>query len=111
MLIARVTLGDFHVCQQYLPVPYKVDPNGQAVRIAPEKSARQSKSHFDSVIGETCARGAVTPLKYREYIVYDRTQAYPEYLVTYTRRPHPNLDVSDFSDVKGQPSENDEDET
>ena len=52
----------------------------------PEKTAtgrrneRMAPPGFDSIIGQT------SPDKYREFIVYDRHQTYPEYRLSYAVR-------------------------
>jgi len=50
-----------------------------------EAPLKDQKTHYDSVVGETVANGG-TVLKFREYIVYERTQSYPEFVVTYQRK-------------------------
>lgn len=37
------------------------------------------------MMGESKAHSPAASLNYREYIVYDRRQAYPEYLIEYRR--------------------------
>ena len=45
---------------------------------------------YDSVMGEAVTNGATAvppcqPLRFREYVVYDAGQAYPEYQITFER--------------------------
>ena len=70
VLYCRVLLGDaFHTAQRL---------GGQKqMRRAPDKPGSGGAAH-DSVIA---ARGATN---HREFIVYDRTQVYPEFMVFYT---------------------------
>ena len=54
---------------------------GKAHRTATGRAwERRAPPGFDSVIGQT------GPVKYRELIVYDRNQTYPEYRLSYKRR-------------------------
>ena len=71
MLVVRVTLGD----------PFYTAGGMQDERRPPEKNSRIFGAGvlYDSVIANTGAAGQV----HRELIVYDRRQAYPEYIVTY----------------------------
>jgi len=76
MIISRVVIGDAFICKEYKDDLFK------SKREAPLKD---QKTHYDSVVGETVANGG-TVLKFREYIVYERTQSYPEFVVTYQRK-------------------------
>jgi len=40
---------------------------------------------YDSVLGESRAWESEAALDFREYIVYDRRQCYPEYIIMYSR--------------------------
>eukprot|EP01087_Luapelamoeba_hula_P022867 TRINITY_DN8303_c2_g1_i1.p1 TRINITY_DN8303_c2_g1~~TRINITY_DN8303_c2_g1_i1.p1 ORF type:complete len:423 (+),score=50.16 TRINITY_DN8303_c2_g1_i1:194-1462(+) len=75
MLICRVTLGE----------PWmRLEPTDKQkpLRRPPE---RDNGYLFDSVIGESRAHNSDACLDFREFIVYDRRQAYPEYIVHYSR--------------------------
>lgn len=85
MIIARVVLGDTHVCLEYSEEKYKGLDKNRPVRRPPLKDEETGRL-FDSVLGESIANGGNT-LKYREVIVYDQAQAYPEYIVYYQRVP------------------------
>ena len=43
---------------------------------------------FDSVMGthKTNNDGSTTPLLFREFIIYEKSQSYPAYLITYNRK-------------------------
>jgi len=49
------------------------------------KNQRRAPDGFDSVVGQLSAK------QYREFIVYDRRQTYPEYIVEYKRGYDPSL--------------------
>eukprot|EP01089_Gocevia_fonbrunei_P019658 TRINITY_DN7035_c0_g1_i1.p1 TRINITY_DN7035_c0_g1~~TRINITY_DN7035_c0_g1_i1.p1 ORF type:complete len:491 (-),score=81.16 TRINITY_DN7035_c0_g1_i1:112-1584(-) len=82
IVIARVILGEPHLCMAYTQEKYK-GASGNPVRMAPLKEG--STERYDSVLGECEKYGG--RLRFREFIVYDRAQAYPEYIVRFTRRP------------------------
>lgn len=46
---------------------------------------RDNGQLYDSVLGESRAWDPAAALDFREYIVYDRRQCYPEYLIRYVR--------------------------
>jgi len=83
MVIARVMMGDVHICKQYKEEIYKGTPKNP-VRLAPTNPV--TKRPHDAVLGEATKYGG-NSLKFREIIIYDRKQAYPEYIVHYKRRP------------------------
>ena len=65
LFLSRVAMGTVHFTKQPL----------QNARLAPDGC--------DSVLGKTGQH------KYTEYVVYDRAQAYPEFLVVYKREFRP----------------------
>jgi hypothetical protein len=77
ILLCRVLLGDFHTVMNYDMSVYRGNDPARPVRRPPNKPG--SKDAFDSVFGETGANGAratkQNPLKFREYITYDSSQA------------------------------------
>jgi len=91
MVLCRVLLGDFHVVQRYDVEKYRGVDASRPVRRPPNKP--NSMEAFDSILGETQKNGATAasrkqrPLQFREYITYDDSCSYPEYLITY-RRSH-----------------------
>jgi Poly(ADP-ribose) polymerase catalytic domain len=88
MLLCRVLLGDVHIAHEYDPEKYK-GPRENPVRRPPVKSDVAAPDDIpvlhDSVMGEKRELGG--PLFYREFVVYDRYQVYPEYVVEYERVP------------------------
>mmetsp|Transcript_38479 Transcript_38479/g.60046 ORF Transcript_38479/g.60046 Transcript_38479/m.60046 type:complete len:357 (+) Transcript_38479:780-1850(+) len=81
MVIARVTLGDAHICTEYDGVTYK----GEIHRPRRRPPLSEETGHVnDSIIGESIENGG-THLTYRELVVYDRFQCYPEFVVNYQR--------------------------
>eukprot|EP01124_Arcella_intermedia_P002167 TRINITY_DN11193_c0_g1_i2.p1 TRINITY_DN11193_c0_g1~~TRINITY_DN11193_c0_g1_i2.p1 ORF type:complete len:610 (+),score=165.10 TRINITY_DN11193_c0_g1_i2:37-1866(+) len=77
VIIARVILGDAHICTKYDEGKYKH-------KEAPPKKAYSSQ-HYDSILAEARTACPETKLKMREVVVYDMSQLYPEYLVYYER--------------------------
>jgi len=86
MLLCRVILGDTHICLKYDENKYKGDPRNPVRR--PPAKTEGGLDLYDSILGESKKNGADL-LKYREFIVYDRRQVYPEYIVYYKRVPPP----------------------
>jgi len=75
IFLSRVCLG----------TPYIAKKSMNSIRRPPLLPNNQQVA--DSVLGDcqrTGAKGAFLQ-RYREFIVYDRTQCYPEFLITYTR--------------------------
>eukprot|EP01119_Soliformovum_irregulare_P012818 TRINITY_DN3348_c1_g1_i4.p1 TRINITY_DN3348_c1_g1~~TRINITY_DN3348_c1_g1_i4.p1 ORF type:complete len:100 (-),score=20.91 TRINITY_DN3348_c1_g1_i4:76-375(-) len=71
MLICRVTLGESAILLQA----------DSTLRRPPSK---KGNSLYHSVIGESKSQNFAASLFYREFIVYDCDQAYPEFAVDYT---------------------------
>eukprot|EP00418_Pyrodinium_bahamense_P050546 CAMPEP_0179164260 /NCGR_PEP_ID=MMETSP0796-20121207/80598_1 /TAXON_ID=73915 /ORGANISM="Pyrodinium bahamense, Strain pbaha01" /LENGTH=165 /DNA_ID=CAMNT_0020866685 /DNA_START=29 /DNA_END=523 /DNA_ORIENTATION=- len=72
ILLARVALGNAYVARQALPPTLSCPPDSGAAL------------PFDSVIGEKREQGGV--VDHREYVIYDRYQALPAYIVEYRHR-------------------------
>ena len=85
VFVSRVLLGNSFVCST--PTPYKRPPCSHA-GCASVSGATPCESHagvtYDSVIG-TCRDGR-TRLIFREFVVYEKTLSYPEFLVEYVRQ-------------------------
>ena len=71
MLVCRVTMG----------VPFCTQEQHQGVRRAPDNPATPGRPH-DSIFAESgvANRGAQY---HNEYVVFDRSQVYPEFVVQY----------------------------
>ena len=83
MLLYRVILGDVHVAEQYDKTKYCKQPGKtQYVRRPPMKTG--CDEIYDSVMGESIAHGG-DRLQHREFVLYERGQAYPEYLIRFRR--------------------------
>jgi len=80
MIIARVLLGDSHICKTYNESDYKGKDK------PPKKP--DSDKYYDSIFAE-CKKNVPSAhhLNYREFIVYEDSQIYPEFLVYYSRLP------------------------
>jgi len=84
IFMCRVLLGDAHIANKYDSKKYREgsDPAHPVRRPPPIKEG--SNILFDSVIGESKVNGG-DQLVCREFVVYDRTVIYPEYLITFQR--------------------------
>jgi len=82
MILCRVILGDIHIAPKYDQEKYK-GTKDKPVRRPPSKS-ENALELYDSVLGESKLHGGDT-LNYREFIVYDRFQVYPEYIIYFDR--------------------------
>jgi len=82
MFIVRVILGNIFICRT--PTPFRKPPcTGQDCH----KDNCTDQSHqpfFHSVVGTHKEKN--TRLIFREFIIYDRHQAYPEFLIEYERQ-------------------------
>lgn len=74
MLLVRMCLGD--ICLYDLPVAHRRAPCKRCRN--DNCKAHKPKDFYDSVVGDG-------KWLFREFIVYDKRQAYPEYLITYER--------------------------
>ena len=80
MIIYRAILGDIHIAKTYDKDIYRGSGSFR-VRRPPKKN---SNDIYDSVMGESIKYGG-NRLQYREFILYESGQAYPEYVVKYKR--------------------------
>lgn len=74
MLLVRMCLGD--ICLYDLPAAHRRAPCKRCRN--DNCKAHKPKDFYDSVVGDG-------KWLFREFIVYDKRQAYPEYLITYER--------------------------
>jgi len=81
MFILRALLGDFHRVGKYDEAIYK-GTKEKPIRRPPQKP--NSTVLYDSIVAEPEKYGGC--VKWREFIIYDRHQVYPEYLVHYKRK-------------------------
>jgi hypothetical protein len=113
MIIYRVTLGHPHIALEYSKEKYrgfgdgtKIEGTGtmysksefgNAVRRPPNKPG--SLTPYDSIVGEKMEFGA-NRLKFREYVLFEKDQAYPEYVVEYKRSgENHKSDVENFNEM------------
>jgi len=89
LLIARVTLGDAHICESYDASVYR-GPRERPRRCPPLNP--ESGHRHDSIVGESVANGG--PCLFREIVVFDRFQCYPEFIVHYKRVTAPEPPTS-----------------
>jgi len=80
MFIARVVLGHAYISRQ--PQRFRKPP---CLSCNSDGCVNQNHHSSDSVIG-THRDSGVTRLNFREFIVYDLKQSYPEFLVEYERK-------------------------
>jgi len=81
MFLARVLLGRAYVCRaakQYQRAPCSCSEDRC-------KDTTHRASAFHSVIG-THKSPSDQPLKFREFVVYDKCNSYPEFLIEYVRQ-------------------------
>jgi len=90
MLLFRVILGDAHICKNYSSEKYR-GTKEMPIRRPP----RNDLGVHDCVLAERrslCPPGEQAVAmeknpKYREIVVYELYQAYPAYLITFSRKP------------------------
>ena len=98
MVLCRVLLGDIHVVKKYDVEKYRGVDASRPVRRPPNKP--NSMEAYDSILGETQKNGATAasrkqrPLQFREYITYDDSCSYPEYVITYKRSSQVQLPLT-----------------
>eukprot|EP01105_Mastigella_eilhardi_P018729 TRINITY_DN4361_c0_g1_i1.p1 TRINITY_DN4361_c0_g1~~TRINITY_DN4361_c0_g1_i1.p1 ORF type:complete len:664 (-),score=153.64 TRINITY_DN4361_c0_g1_i1:42-2000(-) len=104
MLIFRAALGDAHICTQYQAAVYK--GTAEEPKRRPPVNAETGYVH-DSVVAERVDACPPPPPnvternpRFREVVLYQLHQAYPEYRITFTRRLQPppavHTSCSDF---------------
>jgi hypothetical protein len=79
MYVVRVLMGNTFVCRK--PTPFVKEPCTQC---GDKPTACSHTTYYNSVIGTHRADG--NRLIFREFIVYDSAQTYPEFLVKYVRQ-------------------------
>lgn len=82
IILYRTTLGDIHIAKEYKKEIYQGIDKQHPVRRPPKKE--NATQLYDSVMGESRKYGG-DQLNYREFIVYEGGQAYPEYVIRYKR--------------------------
>jgi hypothetical protein len=80
MIVGRVLLGDSHICLHYDESTYKFKEK------PPQKP---DGSYYDSIFAESRENFPDHHLSYREFVVYEPAQIYPEFLIYYTRHSSP----------------------
>lgn len=78
MLLCRVLLGNVHICLN--PQDFSRPP----CMTCNDDKCKQHYRFHDSVIGVN--RTPAQRLNFREFVIYDRVQCYPEYIIHYTRQ-------------------------
>ena len=78
MLLCRVLLGHVHLCKT--PQPFQRPP---CITCLQEKCV-QHDAFYDSVLGVNRTNGQ--RLLFREFVVFEKAQLYPEFIVYYTRQ-------------------------
>ena len=85
MFVARVLLGRTFLGRQ--PQQFRKPPCTSCY--SDSCTVRNHHNSFDSVVATHKGAGGTTRLLFREFVVYDLTQSYPEFLVKYERRYKP----------------------
>ncbi|KAK3577718.1 hypothetical protein CHS0354_002931 [Potamilus streckersoni] len=75
MFLMRMVLGNMFVCTDPNPHKYRKEPCRTCYR---DDCTMHTMGSFDSVVGDM---GKL----FREFVVYDKNQCYPEYIITYRR--------------------------
>ena len=79
MLLVRMLLGNIHVAES--ACQYKLPPCSTCLKSGKltDQCTNKNHEHYDSVVADI-------PYKnFREFIVYNAHQCYPEYIITYKR--------------------------
>ena len=77
MLLVRMILGDSYLCSDQNPYKYRRPPCANMKHLR-DDCTDSSHGSFDSVIGQS--------RMFREFVVYEKDQCYPEYLINYNRK-------------------------
>jgi len=80
IILYRVVLGDVHIAKNYDKKTYRGDKS--RVRRPPYNTSLDKL--YDSIMGESIKNGG-NKLQYREFILYEPSQAYPEYIIKFKR--------------------------
>jgi hypothetical protein len=91
IILYRAVLGDVHIVKQYDKKTYR----GDQFRVRRPPLKENSINLYDSIMGESKKNGGDL-LQYREFILYEPGQAYPEYVIKFKRsaanaRPPSNI--------------------
>jgi hypothetical protein len=104
MILCRTVLGNVFICKQHEDQHWKKEetvPNLDfetlkdksylsdfVEKLPVPKDAKENPSwnSFDSVLGEAHTFGGISFLRYREMVVYESKQVYPEYVIYYLRK-------------------------
>ena len=97
MILYRATLGDIHVAVAYDKNTYQTGQNGRRVRRPPIKNG--TNELYDSVMGESERYGG-NRLRHREFVLYEPSQAYPEYVIQFKRSATTARPPTDIRRVK-----------
>ncbi|CAF3615889.1 unnamed protein product [Adineta steineri] len=86
IILYRVVLGDVHIAFKYDKVKYcgGAMQNGRQINIRRPPKKANGHDVFDSLMGESIENGG-NYLQHREFVIYDRGQAYPEYVIDFQR--------------------------
>jgi len=86
MLLSRVILGNAYLCKDYDPDWFKIDSKKvEEYKPIPKTGCGLcEETEHDSVFAESMSLGGDC-LNYREFIVYNKAQTYPEYIIYYNR--------------------------
>ncbi|XP_053398882.1 uncharacterized protein LOC123556640 [Mercenaria mercenaria] len=82
MFLIRMVLGNAFLCSDKNPYKYRRPPCTRCYRddcSNPKHEKGKFGHYFDSVVGDNSKL-------FREFVVYDNSLCYPEYLITYERR-------------------------
>ena len=99
MVLYRATLGDIHVARQYDERAYRTGETSRRVRRPPLRNG--TNALYDSVMGESKKHGG-NRLQYRECILYEPSQAYPEYVIQFKRSAMNARPPSDIERVRNR---------
>jgi hypothetical protein len=100
MVLYRAILGDVHVALQYDKEKYR-DGFGKGNRVRRPPMKTGCNDLYDSVMGESIKNGG-DRLKHREFILYERGQAYPEYVIDFRRSAQNARPPTDMENLKNR---------
>lgn len=86
MIVSRVILGNAYLCENYYnDIACFQLQEGDLSPV--QLLSQRDNTIYDSILAESKETGYdQSGLRYREVIVYDRSQCYPEFIVYYKRR-------------------------
>jgi len=96
LLFTRVCLGNPYICRVYEDKFFKQSSGEEIYDPIPKVgcSLDDHQNRHHSVLAESESDGAYTNLRLREFIVYDRSQTYPEYIINYKRMTSSCIQIS-----------------